>query len=100
MTDDPTNKATIKATFILCAPLPPALALLAGCKSEPQKTGYLYLADNEVIFFEWTRTGRKIEGTLEGWTSGPGYKPQYSVPFKTEAEAQTAGYRKAKNCPQ
>jgi hypothetical protein len=22
------------------------------------------------------------------------------VPFKTETEAQTAGYRKAKNCPQ
>jgi hypothetical protein len=22
------------------------------------------------------------------------------VPFKTEAEAQAAGYRKAKNCPQ
>jgi len=57
----------IKATLILFALLMSALTLLAGCKSEPLKPGYLHIDDGLVMFIEWTQTGRKIEGTMEGW---------------------------------
>jgi hypothetical protein len=42
-----------------------ALALLAGCKSGPSKTGYLYVDDEEVAFFKWTQEGIRISGTID-----------------------------------
>jgi hypothetical protein len=59
------SNRTIKATFILFAPLLSALAFLAGCKSEPPKTGYLYVDDEEVAFVKWTQEGRRIRGTID-----------------------------------
>jgi hypothetical protein len=68
MTDEPNDKSgkPVKAALVLLALLS-ALAFVAGCKSEPLKPGYLYIDDSLVMFIEWTQTGRKIEGTMEGW---------------------------------
>jgi|RhiMetdeSRZDD1v2_1073273.scaffolds.fasta_scaffold553765_1 endonuclease YncB( thermonuclease family) len=46
-----------------------------------------------------TITG-KVVGVSDGDTLTVLDSERNRVPFKTEAEAQTAGYRKAKNCPQ
>jgi hypothetical protein len=59
------SNRTIKATFILFALLLSALSFLAGCKSEPPKTGYLYVDDEEIAFVKWTQEGMRISGTID-----------------------------------
>jgi hypothetical protein len=75
MTDDPTNKATIKATFFLFALLLSALALLAGCKSEPPitgpKTGYMYSNDDSAMYVEWAQAGQRLEGEIKALDRKP-----------------------------
>jgi hypothetical protein len=66
------GKATIRAILIL-------FALCLSATAQPQQ--------QDLPFAE-----------LPGSFEGRGAQPR--VPFKTEAEAQAAGYRKAKNCPQ
>jgi hypothetical protein len=57
-----TNR-TIKTLLFLSA-----LALLAGCKSEPPitgpRTGYLHFEDGSVTFVEWAQTGQKLEAQI------------------------------------
>jgi hypothetical protein len=64
MTEDSTNKATIKATLILFALLLSAFALLAGCKP-PQKAGFLRNDDDIVQLVKWTQEGKRINGTID-----------------------------------
>jgi len=58
MTGEPDKAGKpIKAALVLFGLLPAALALLAGCKSEPQKASYLRADDEEVAFVKWTQEG-------------------------------------------
>lgn len=70
MTDEPNDKAervrqSIAAALLAALLLLSALALLAGCKSEPPKTGYLYVDDEEIAFVKWTQEGKRISGTID-----------------------------------
>ena len=53
-----------------------ALALLAGCKSEPQRSpqseGFLRSDDESVLFVQWTRGVRQIGGTIDILERKPG----------------------------
>ena len=76
------SNRTIKVLLLL-----PALALFAGCKSAPPKTGleagaktgYLRHDDDMVMFVEWTQAGRKIEGTIEEWSRTPHGKVEFTM---------------------
>ncbi len=66
MTDEPDKAArSIKAAFILFALFLSALALLAGCKSSPQKDAFLHADDDGVLFVRWTREGMQIRGAID-----------------------------------
>src|SRR5215468_5250200 len=66
MTDE-AHKAgkAVKAALVLFALLLPALALLAGCESGPQKASFLRAVNDEVAFVEWTKEGIQISGTID-----------------------------------
>jgi hypothetical protein len=76
-------RTSVKTPIIILS----ALALLAGCKSEPPKTGletgpktgYLRLDDDMVMFIELTQAGRKIEGTIEEWIRTPHGKVEFTM---------------------
>jgi hypothetical protein len=82
MTDSP-DKACKPVTAALLALL--ALALLAGCKSEPPitgpRTGYLHFKYGSVTFVEWTQTGQKLEGQISALNSKPDGKIGRTVFF-------------------
>jgi hypothetical protein len=58
MTGEPDKAGKpVKAALVMFALLLSALALFAGCKSEPQKASYLCADDEEVAFVKWTEEG-------------------------------------------
>jgi hypothetical protein len=69
MTDEPDKvgraRQSVTAALLVALLLVSALALLVGCKSEPPKTGYLYVDDEEVAFVKWTQEGMRISGTID-----------------------------------
>jgi hypothetical protein len=54
-------RACIKILLITLS----ALAFLTGCKSAPQKDGFLHADDEGVVFIQWTREGMQIRGTID-----------------------------------
>jgi hypothetical protein len=60
-----------------------ALAILAGCKSEPPITGprvgYLHFDDGAVTYVEWTPTGRKLEGQISALHRKPDGKVKVTI---------------------
>jgi hypothetical protein len=73
MTDEPDKSGKpIKAALVLFSLLLSALALLAGCKSEPQKASFLRIDDNGVQFVKWTQEGMRIRGTIDMSEMKPG----------------------------
>jgi hypothetical protein len=67
-----------------------ALALLAGCKPSPPKTGYLSVKDGEVSYLEWTQEGTQVKGSiLIQWRSPAGEIENYVILFHGEQNRES-----------
>ena len=75
------------------------LVLLAGCKSAPSKSYFLYADNNLVMCIEWARVGDRIEGNwmIDGLADGKVKTRQ--APFTAEKEGETFRLRGKDSAP-